>query len=440
VRPDGIPRAIAGCAFATVCLAPFLFGAVERSVWIPLCQLWLGAGLVSALCQQRRMPGDATSVGTVVSRALLPVHALFLVQLIPLPAAVLHAISPGSFAAHFLPDPGDGRFRPLSVSPSATIEAWLYVAGLQGLFLALQGLPINRRRRLGHVLLGAIVCLAGEGLWQSRTAHPAWLYGWMPIEAPSGLDTATFGPYYNRNHFATVMALGAAWACGLALALIRERGGLARLLASAAVMTEFVVLAGASLLLVLSAAASGSRSGAGAAIAAIAFVLARVFGARRLVLPMGVGLAVLTLSGAAAIDRLMRLDIVMSRWAPWADMTRLWRFFPIFGSGIGTFGETYWPYQLNAAYEFWQHAHNEYLEWTIEAGLAGLLVAWLTGRSISRSVAFADWAREASVAALVAVALQALLDFPFRIPANAALLVCAIALGGSARTGRSPAP
>lgn len=440
MRLDGIPRAIAWCVFLSVCLAPFLFGAVERSVWIPLCQLWLGAGLASTMLQRREEPRDLISLGSAVSRALLPVHAIFLAQLIPLPAMALHAVSPGSFAAHFLPDPGDGRFRPLSVSPTATIEAWLYFAGLQGLFLALQGLPSHRRRSLGYVLLGVTVCLAGEGLWQSRSDHPTWLYARVPIEAPIGLKEATFGPYFNRNHFATAMALGAAWASGLAVALIRARGGLARLLANPSVMSGVVVLAGASLLLTLAATASGSRSGAAAAIAGIAFVLARRFGARRLLLPLGVGLAILALSGAAAIDRLTRLDIVMSRWAPWADMTRLWRFFPIFGSGVGTFGEAYWPYQMNAAYEFWQHAHNEYLEWTIEAGLLGLLVAWLTARGIRRSVTFADWAHDASIGALVAFGIQSLLDFPFRIPANAALLVCAAALGTTPLSGRDPNP
>ena len=429
MRPDRISRAIAWPAFLSVCLAPFLFGAVERQVWIPLCQLWLGAGLASAMCR----PQEASAV----SRALLPVHVLFAVQLIPLPATVLHAISPGSFAAHFLPDPGDGRFRPLSVSPSATLEAWLYFAGLQGLFLALQGLPAERRRTLALVLLGVVVGLAAEGLWQSRTDHPAWLYSRIPIEAPSGLETATFGPYFNRNHFATAMAIGAALAAGLGVTKVRECGNVARLLASASAMTEAVVLAGAALLLALSAAASGSRSGAGAAVGAIAFVLVRAFGLRRLLLPMAVGGVILALSGAAAVERLLRLDIVMSRWAPWSDMTRLWPFFPAFGSGIGTFGEAYWPHQLNAAYEFWQHAHNEYLEWTIEGGLAGLLVAGLTVRALRRATVFTEWAQDASLAALAAVGLQALLDFPLRIPANAALLVCVLALGASARSGQA---
>ena len=150
------------------------------------------------------------------------------------------------------------------------------------------------------------------------------------------------------------------------------------------------------------------------------------------------GIAILALSGAAAVDRLMRLDIVTSRWAPWADMTNLWRFFPVFGAGIGSFREAYWPYQMNAAYEFWQHAHNEYLEWSIEAGVAGLLAVWLTGRALRRSVVLAVWARDASIGVLVASGLQALLDFPMRIPANAALLICVLALGASTDPPQEP--
>ncbi|MBX7184732.1 MAG: O-antigen ligase family protein [Vicinamibacteria bacterium] len=436
MRPDGVLRAIAGSAFLSVCLAPFLFGAVERSVWIPLCQLWLFAGLASISLQARFSPGGADESSLAVSQALLPIHALFLVQLIPLPAGLLRLVSPGSFAAHFLPDPGDGRFRPLSVSPSATVEAWLYVAGLQGLFLALRGLPRPRRRTFALIVVAVLVVLAAEGLWQSRTTHPAWLYGQVPIMAPKGLDEATFGPYYNRNHFATAMALGAAWSAGLALGLIREAGGVVRLLANATVMTEAILLSGASLLMALSAAASGSRSGVGAAIGALAIIAARYFGMRQVLLPVVVGFVMLIASGAAAIERLMRLDLVMSRWAPWADMTRLWAFFPAFGSGIGAFGAAYWPYQLNNANEFWQHAHNEYLEWTIEAGIAGVLAAGLVARALRASLGFAPWAGDAIRGAIAAVALQALLDFSLRTPASAALLVCVIALAGDGRPRR----
>lgn len=435
MRLDGLPQAIAWCAFATVCLAPFLFGAVERSVWIPLCQLWLGLGLASSLAAARRSSEGSRSPGSAVSRALLPVHFLFALQLVPLPAVVLGALSPGSLAAHFLPDPGDGRFRPLSVSPGATVEAWLYFAGLQGLFLALQGLPLQKRRASVYALLAVILVIAGEGLWQSRSAHPSWLYGRVPFYAPSGFEESAFGPYFNRNHFATVVAMGSGLAAGLAATLVLERGGILPLISDPVALPKVILLSGTSVFLVVTSAASGSRSGVLASVAALGMVAARGFGIRLLLITLGLGIASFVLSGASALDRLLRFDIMASRWTPWMDMATLFHFFPVFGSGIGTFGAAYWPYQTNATYEYWQHAHNEYLQWLIEGGVAGVLAVYLAMRALLRALDFRH-GREIAVGGASAFATQALLDFPFRVPANAALLVCVIALTISRRKAK----
>lgn len=431
---DRIPQGLAAGVFLSVALGPFFFGAVERSVWIPLCVLWLGAGLLSILAERLTRVIESRALGSAVSRALMPVHALFGLQLIPLPKSFLNAAAPGSYAAHFLPDPQGLGFAPLSVSPSATLEAWLYVAGLQGLFLALLGLPAARRRPSAYALLVTIGAIAGEGLWQSRTAHPTWLYAQIPIMAPSGLETGGFGPYFNRNHFATLMALGAGWAAGLAGTLARERGGVFRLLSDTAATGKAILLSGAALVFVLASAASGSRSGAFAALCAVGVAAARCFPARFLLPPVVLGLAALGLSGASAIERLLRLDIVSTRLAPWLDMTNLLRFFPFFGVGLGAFAPAYWPYQMNATFEFWPHAHNEYLEWLIEGGLTGVVAVAVTLRSLRLAIQFRAGARLAVEGALIAFCVQALLDFPARIPANAAVLACMLALSAESRS------
>ena len=439
-RSEGPLRALAWLGFASACATPFVSGAVYRSVWIPLAQFWLGLGLIAAFLRSRGGVDQDRNLGSAVSRALLPVHALFALQLIPLPAAFLRLVGPGSHAAHFLPDPADGRFRPLSVSPDATVEAWLYFAGLQGLFFALRGFPTERRRGLLHALLVVILLLASEGLWQSRSAQPYRLYGLIEVPVPSGFETAVFGPYLNRNHFATPVAMGAGLAAGLAASLVLQNGGLIHLLSLPSVLSRVILLAGAAGFLAVTCAASGSRSGALAALAAIGFAGARTFGKRVLLATLGLGAITIALTGSATFERLMRLDIVSSRWAPWVDMTTLFRFFPLFGSGIGTFAAAYWPYQRNVSYEFWQYAHNDYLQWLIEGGVAGILVLVLVLRAIKQAVVVDAQVREACHAAALAFGAQALLDFPSHVPASAAILVTVFALATPGRPVSQQAP
>ncbi len=384
----------------------------------------MGLGFVSYLARRGSVTTD-----TEVCRALLPLHALFVVQLAPLPEGLLRVLSPGSYAAHFLPYPGDGQYRSISVSPGVTVESWLYVVGLQGLLLAVRGLPPRDRRKAVHWLIAVILGLAGEGLWQSRSDRPYWPLTLFYFELPAGLDSGVFGPYFNRNHFATIVAAGAGLAAGLAGALAVSHGGMSRLLRSPAASGHFVVLGGASVFLALTAAASGSRSGLIAAVAAVGFSALRLFGKRALLAAVALAAAFVVLAGASSIERMMRMDFMASRILPWLDMTTLIRFFPVAGSGIGTFGATYWPYQQNVTYEYWQFAHNEYLQMVIETGLAGLFVAWLVARRASRTLLAETSMKEGVLAALMAFLVQALLDFPFRVSANAAILTIIVGLG-----------
>lgn len=433
MRLDALLGPVAWLCFATVCLTPFVAGGVYRSVWIPLCQLWLGLGIVVAFVRSRSGRDDPENAGFVVSRALLPLHGLFLLQLIPLPGPLLHLISPGAFAVHFLPDPGAWSFRPLSVSPAATVEAWLYVAGAQGLFLGLQGFPLRQRPSVLRVLLGMAVILAAEGLWQSRSPRPYHFYGVIPVELESGFQTSVFGPYFNRNHFATITSMGAGLAAGLAASIVVEAHGLIRLLHHPGPLARVVTLGGAAGFLALTSAASGSRSGALAAVVALALLAYRTFGKRVLLATVAAAAVTVALSGSAVFYRLMQVDVLASRWAPWVDMTSLFRFFPLFGSGIGTFGSAYWPYQTNVTYEYWPHAHNDYLQWLIEAGLAGIIVMIAVIKRLSGGVRLASWGREACLGVAAAFATQAFLDLPVRIPASVAVLVCVVSLVASRR-------
>ena len=411
----GPASAIAWATLVTAIASPFLFGAVERTVWLPLCGAWLLAGILQARLTSTRD----------LLRPLLPLHALFAVQLIPLPGVVLRWISPGSYAAHFLPDRG-ALVRPLSVSPAATTESWLYFTAMLGLFVALRPLREHRRPALIGLLTGLLI-LGAEGLWQSRSSHPYWLLGLVPPVVPTGLEASIFGPYFNRNHFATLMALGAAVSCGLAASYYRDVQTFRRLASSSSVLAKTVTLLGCVGFFSMVCAATGSRSGLLALIAGVSVVGVHRIPWRWLLASLSTAAVLLLLSGPFVLERLLRVDFLASRLAPWADMATLVRFFPMFGSGFGTFSVAYWPYQRNVSYEFWLHAHNEYLQWVIEAGLLGIVVLLLTMRSVRMRVSIHPHG-DAGVAALAVFAAQSLLDFPVRVPANAAILTAVLAL------------
>jgi O-antigen ligase len=121
-----------------------------------------------------------------------------------------------------------------------------------------------------------------------------------------------------------------------------------------------------------------------------------------------------------------RLDVWQQTWPIATD-------FPWVGVGVGAFERAMSVYQQSTHLMFINHAHNEYLQWLTEGGLALMLPAGvaiaagvariLHGLPADRSAMF--MVRAGAVSALAAVAAQSIWDTGLRLPANAVL--CAIA-------------
>ncbi len=126
------------------------------------------------------------------------------------------------------------------------------------------------------------------------------------------------------------------------------------------------------------------------------------------------------------------------------------------GSGLGSFQTVYFSVeplsQVSGVY--FNHAHNDYLELLLEAGLPGavlfgLFLAWLAVRTagvwIQRAAAGADLAAAASFTLLLLLAHSAV-DYPLRTEALAVLFAfacAALARGGAAEppvASTRPAP
>jgi O-antigen ligase len=118
-------------------------------------------------------------------------------------------------------------------------------------------------------------------------------------------------------------------------------------------------------------------------------------------------------------------------------------FFP-FGSGLGTFVETYQIFEPNRLVSgtYFNHAHNDFLELLLTAGLPGLaLVVWalvlglwsarsqlkLRGLAPDQPGFQSQVLGRAGLAILVMLALNSAADYPLRVPSL--MLLAAVAAG-----------
>lgn len=428
---DRLLESLARVGIFTVVLSPLGFGAVNLGVWVPLSLLWILLGLGTLFIRQwDKVSQGQTRRFNPLPRPILLLHALFAVQSAPLPAAVLREASPGSFATHLLPSVDPAAWAPLTASPTGTYQAWLFVAGLHGLvvciFHADRPVQVRRLQTLMTLIAGLGGLLAVEGLVQRASAHPHWLYGLYSVPGAGVHESGIFGPYYNRDHYSNLMALAGSVSAGL-LSLAIRRADLSSLsrFSTAEAFPRIIALGVVLGLTVAASAAAGSRGGL------IALGVGLVAGLGPLLVDRpraALGLSALLLvvlfaTGVpSAFVRLADIDFEASRLLVWNDALRVLAFFPLAGGGLGAFAVAYWPYQRVVRFEYWPHAHNEYLQWVIETGVLGILLAayvlrlaWLNAPRLVR-----DANTRPALAALAAMAVHSLVDCVLRIPANAA--------------------
>ncbi len=428
--------------------APLLAGAVHEPVFIPLLAGCGLAGLVSLL-RARQTPSPQLPG----LRLLVALHALVLLQLVPLPPGSLRAVSPGSFA--FYNDPllvPLSAWRPISVSPPDTLRGLAFLAAFSLLALAVfRELGEGRwRRRVLRTVVFTGLALTVVALLQAVSPEPRRIYGvWQPR-----WDWAVFGPYVNRNHFAGYLVMAGALGVGEALeALSRLRAAWAArrqrfLLLGEAEGLAFARAAAVVMVTVAGLVASQSRGGGVAyAFAMLAVLLLILFGS---VLPLTatgrwwtalavlllVALGVVWIGLGGVISAFEVRGIRASRLDLWRDMLPMLKHFPVFGCGWNAFATAYPWYQTVWKTDWIGEAHNDYLQALLDGGLVGLLlVAGLLVVVLRGALARA---RRSPVelglfGALSGLALHELVDFNGQIPANAATWVALAALAVAPR-------
>ena len=391
--------------------------------------------VIAVLFAQCPRVGKARGATLILFAAIL----LCVLQLIPLPPGVWRAMPGRAAFADPLISPPE-LWRPWSLVPGATVNA-LYSLVVPLTVLVLATSVREEHKRWISVIVFAVIGLALlVGLLQftgARIVNPL----------VNGTPGAVDGMIANRNHFALLLGIGLliapVWGVGV----------------SSAPRVRAPIALGIVLLLVLTILASGSR--AGMALGIIALVLGLVIAKRgvksvlrrypRWVLPaIGFGivamisifvLASFAAGRAVSINRLINEEVgtdMRSIGLP-TVVAAIRTYFP-FGSGLGSFDQVFRmhePFALLKA-TYFNHAHDDFLEIVLTAGLPGLLVlvaaiTWWVWRSV------AAWQGEAmqpklGSAILLLILLASIVDYPVRTPIIMAVAIIAAIWLGAAET------
>ena len=426
-------------------LFPLLLGALLAVLWlaggasrgdvmgqvIVRAAAWL-VTIVAVLAGARVTVGRATPVLLLLVAAL----ALALLQLVPMPPQMWQALPGRHVLVQGAALAGEAQvWRPWSIVPDATINAASALIVPIATWLLATNLGERERRWLPAMLL----CLVGASAFVGLLQFTGALQNNPLVNDTPGQVGGTFA---NRNHFALCLAMGC---------LLAPVWGVADARRSALCAP---IAWGMVLLFLLTLLASGSRAGFGLGIMALLLglllsrdamrqMLARyprwVFPALVAGIVAVVALFVLlsvVADRAVSINRLFDVDQgqdMRGRGLP-VVLAMIGAHFPV-GSGLGSFDPMFRihePFSLLKP-TYFNHAHNDFLEVVLDAGLPGLVLllaalGWWIWASIRvwRADAGAGFVQaKLGSAMLFLVIVASLFDYPARTPMMMAMMVIA---------------
>lgn len=435
----------------------FAFGGLYAATLV------LPAAAVLALGIAYRPAVAARGATPLLDGLLLLTLAAAWLQTVPLPRAILGAISPSVVTAAralLLADPGGAL--PLSINlRDSTAAALLFSGVLLFFFTARTIFEAGGVRTTVRAITVTGLALSAVALAQDTTGRGLIYWRWQPIDE----GPAPFGPFVNRNHFGTWAIMAVPLCIGYLTAHAMAHRGPSthaswRRRAVAALDGRAALLLAAATLLIVGVAASLSRSaivGLAAAMLAGGELARRhapgtLMRTARPVMLVAVLLsiavfAVATRVGPAAIAaRFARADIaVADRVTIWRDGVRVLGDFWLTGTGVGTYQTSMAVYQRSSPGILFNQAHNHFLQLAAEGGvlvavpafgaLAVFVVTGWRGLRADRSGVY--WLRAGAAAGLFGVIIQSFWETGLTLPANAALaaVLAAILLHVPARSG-----
>lgn len=367
---------------------------------------------------------------------LAAIVLLPLIQLLPLPPGLWSDL-PGREsvvqAYHLAGAPLP--WAPISLEPDGTWDALYSLIPPAAMFLAVLTMEERARRRLTLVILGGALLATVLGALQVGGGNDSILRFYSVTNADSAV-----GFFANRNHHAAFLVVAlpitAYWLAHAPSHAHSQR------------LASMGVAAGLVLVFLIGLGVTRSRAGVMLGVGAILASAALLAGSRRVSKLVPLVLVGVTILGGGLIA-IFAFDGLMARFQDslsgdirvslLSDFIKAGQsYFPV-GSGLGSFVHAFEPFErpetlLN---QFVNHAHDEYVEIWIEAGVAGAAVvaaalAWFAVAAVRSCIypaAFEDHdlPRVASIIVLLLL-IHSIADYPLRTAAMASIFACTCGL------------
>ncbi|MGE5471026.1 MAG: O-antigen ligase family protein [Bacteroidota bacterium] len=382
--------------------------------------------------------------------------ALAWLQLLPMPEGLLAALSAETLKV----EQGVAAYH-LSLDANQTqLYAALSFAYFSCFLVALLSVRDGRRLdSLAYAIVGAglLQALVGVVLFSMGASYRIFFFDVLHAEV--------LGSFGNRNHFAGYMEICLSVGIGLMLARLGSESGdgparnwrhkLAKVIDF--ILSPKMRLRMMLVILVIALVLTRSRMGNSGFFAAmlvvgvLAIILSRKMAPATVWLITSLVIIDVVIVGTwvgleKVVDRVKETGFTQQVGAKEesvelrTDVARhsvdLVREFPTFGTGAGSFYNTYLRYRTPRE-SYWDHAHNDYVELAADNGLVGLgllggfvlltasaaiRILFRRRSSLPRGIAFG------SLMAMVALAIHSTVDFNLQLPANALTLVVVMAM------------
>ena len=447
-------------------LLPLPLGSNREWAWLAGAALVfaVAALLLWELAEGRLSWSPVFAASRLVLVCLLAWLLFGLFQILPLPSVLVGLLSPERLAWP-LPWQGNSDWITLSVTPGDSALLWLQSLFF-GMLFALTIQMVNTRKRVRRVLLVLVLAGVTQALYGSFMTMSGVEWGFLQ-EKVHGRGVAT-GTYVNRNHLAGMLVLCLCAGIGLLMSHMRsgvQREGLRQRLRGwvrvvlGPRMRLRIYLGVMVVGLVLTHSRMGNASFFSALLIAGVLGLILMRSAPR---PMIILIASLLVVDILIIGTWFGVEQVVERiqetgaYQPsigrYRDQDRLnvdtetlaaWHDYRWVGSGAGSFPVVFQRYRQPDLGSFFDHAHNDHLEFLLEFGLLGSLpLAFLFLASMATALRAQMQRRDplmratgfAVTMAGIATLIHSAVDFNLRIPANVAYLMVLMALAWVARS------